>query len=192
VAIHQKSALASAYLLAIDLDEAMDTELSSLPRAACKESPEDGGVQSALGWVEGHAHVWCSWEFFRWTILSSLGIFLDKLVLSRAPTGSLFRAVVLGQLLRTHGHDRRQVAAEHARPLPLANLLTMVSTGFCFCRPFLLEEGAAYRVGLLETREVVQVVLVPGLPHSLSARGVSKGTIDEWPVKWGHTAFLSP
>lgn len=108
--------------LAIDLDVAVGDELSRLPRAACKECSEDGGVQSSLRRVIGHLHVWCSRRHPSW---ASCGRALQ----ARTSSGSLFRSIGTCQMVWIHGHYCVGKALKHSAPLPLAHLLAVVCPG---------------------------------------------------------------
>jgi hypothetical protein len=68
-----------------------------------------------------------------------------------------------------HWYDGRDVSAEHSRPFAFFDMLAMVGTRRSFGGPFLLEKGHAM-LSDVESIEVVQIVLVPGLADFLGAR----------------------
>jgi hypothetical protein len=53
---------------------------------------------------------------------------------------------VFRQKLGVHGHDGRNVAAEHAAPFTFFDVLAMIGTRHGFGGPFLLEKGAGEAV----------------------------------------------
>ena len=132
----------------------MDHKLSSLPGTTRKQSPKDSRIQTPLQRRKRHLHK-------RRQLLGGLPHGICRTLQSRATTGRYLGSVVLGQPRRVHGHHAADAAAEHALPLCLGHLFTVVCSCGGFGGPFLLEEGSVGGVGVAEALEVIQVVFAP-------------------------------
>ena len=129
-----------AYLLSVDLDEAVDDKLAGLTGTAGEQRAPDGRVEPALRRVVRHVHVR---SLLRFPVLCAVvpPVSPQSAVESRAAAEGLVRSVGTGEHAVVHGHDGGQPAVEHAGPLAFADLLAVVGTCQRLCQPFLLEEG---------------------------------------------------
>ena len=130
----------------------MHDELPRLPGTASKQSSEDGDVQPSFLRGIRHLHVGrhvgsdAAEEARIGLALVQHGVALA----AGTASSSLLTAIVLGKILGIHVHDRQQAAAEHALPLALLDVLSMVSTRQGLGLPLLLEKGEVAGVGDLE------------------------------------------
>jgi hypothetical protein len=134
------------YLLAIDLDEAMYAELPCLSDTARKQRSEDGRVQPPLNRPVCHLHV------RRQRRYASPVVYIRP----SSSSGSLLRAIVIGEIVEVHGHHGGQVSSKQPLPLLLPYLLAMVCSRACFRLPFLLEVCSRRRVWPACLRKTVQ------------------------------------
>lgn len=142
----------------------MDAHLPGLPCAAGKQGTEDGDIEAALHGAVYHLHVG--------GVLGRLGLPALALLLggrgtSGAAAGGMLAAVVSGEVARVHVDNAGKAAAEHALPLPLADVLAVVGARGSLGHPFLLEEGFGSYMWFPEPGEVKEVVLVPCLSDAL-------------------------
>ena len=139
------------YLLSIDSHRSMNHKLPGLPCAAGEQRPEDRDIQPPLQGSECHL---CVGNQPRSRLAPSSNQ-------SRPSAGRHLRSIVGREVGCAHGDDTADAAREHALPLALADLFTVVGARDGLGGPFLLEECAGRGGRGAESLQVIQVVLAP-------------------------------
>ena len=158
-----------SHLLSINLDRTMNYKLPCLGGATGEQRTKDGGIKPSLQWCVHHLHVRRGQDSFRLFLKVGTG----------STASSLLGTVFARQVKVSHRNNGGQTWTEHAFPLSLSNLLSVIGTSQSFGLPFLLKEGPAlFDADFRQSRKVIEIVFVPRLPEFLSIISFERGSIN--------------